>query len=832
MRIAIEWLPVVDLAGAWLSTYLVHSSVLLLAALGLSRWLGTRQLPLQEALLRVAVVGGLLTATLQTGLGWEPAGGSIPYPTVAVSTEASLPAAAGAAERVLETAAVPATGLAATPAGSTPAEPPVTDDGLGVSWLAALVVLWGAGAALLVGRLFLLAAALRRRLVDRTEVRGGSLFRLFWRLLASADIDRPTRLTRSARLQVPIALGLGGREICLPQRVVRELPADQQETVLAHELAHLERHDPLWLLAVRLVESVLFVQPLNRVARRRLQELAEYGCDDWAARHTGRPDTLARCLTEVASWSVEEPALALAPTMAQRSGLGRRVRRLLATDYSFLEMRPPAWWRPLAGAMLLLVVLAVPGFTVLGQEAAPEAAEAPRVEPDAEAAPTPSAPSEPQAVEAPPKAEVPAAPPAVPAGAAADLETIVRAAVPTAVPSPAPVAPEVSPEVAPAPVLPQEPTAVAPLPPGEPGALDEVAPSPEAPEPVQAPSAEPVPSSAPVPAAEPEPSVEPADDREVIRIRVAPKARVVHRIDERQVVRPASRVRSVSAPRAVARVAVRSVAGAGVGTERDHEHDVELEEDLDILDDELEAMLEEVGETLEHDLEAALEGLDEEMERLEEQLEAGLEGELDLFEEELEVEMEDLEREMERLEQELERRFDSEEFERHGERLEIEMERLEEGMEALGEQLDRDLERVERQLQERLKSRFEPLIDEQLGSRVEEMSRRLEAESRQLEEMAAEIAERHLESGVARLDVEERERLTDEARRLAELARPSVEEMEALRQAVREMRPSAAEAEEMRRELAEELVVIRERLREGLEAQRRALEALGDEPPE
>ena len=127
---------------------------------------------------------------------------------------------------------------------------------------------------------------------------------------------RPVELTATQSVPVPFAHGLRQPEICLPERVVSHLSEKDQETILAHELAHLIRRDPMWLALLRGLEAVFFFQPLNRVARKRLVEIAEYRCDDWAALRTGRRVDLARCLTEVASWLAERPAPAFAPAMA------------------------------------------------------------------------------------------------------------------------------------------------------------------------------------------------------------------------------------------------------------------------------------------------------------------------------------------------------------------------------------------------------------------------------------------------------------------------------------------------------------------------------------
>ena len=79
MNMPVDWMQATDAVGAWLSTYLLHSTVLLVPALLLARFLGSRRLSLQESVLRVALIGGILTATLQCGLGWQAATGTIPY---------------------------------------------------------------------------------------------------------------------------------------------------------------------------------------------------------------------------------------------------------------------------------------------------------------------------------------------------------------------------------------------------------------------------------------------------------------------------------------------------------------------------------------------------------------------------------------------------------------------------------------------------------------------------------------------------------------------------------------------------------------------------------
>src|SRR5882724_1084150 len=64
-----------QVALAWLLTYLLHSTLLLgvawLASKPLARW----SVAAEETMWKLALVGALLTASLQLSAGWEPAAG-------------------------------------------------------------------------------------------------------------------------------------------------------------------------------------------------------------------------------------------------------------------------------------------------------------------------------------------------------------------------------------------------------------------------------------------------------------------------------------------------------------------------------------------------------------------------------------------------------------------------------------------------------------------------------------------------------------------------------------------------------------------------------------
>ncbi len=360
-------------AIAWLLTYLLHSTLLLGLARLASKPLGRWSAAAEEAVWKLALVGALVTASLQLAAGWEPMAGRWNLPGV--------PAAAA----IVEDVAVPARPAASfrneapwiAPALETPAAPASS-----LPWpsLAALALsAWALGGCILLfayGRSHL---RLRSRLRHRPRVVGGTLLsRLRW-LTAQAGLDGDVRLSCSSRVPVPVALGLRRAEICVPPRALAALSDDQQEGMLAHELAHLARRDPLWLIISHVLACLFFFQPLNWVARRRLREISEVLSDEWAVGRTGRPLSLAGCLAEVAGWSATGRELPV-PVMADRpSHLGQRIRRLLDESRSPESPARRIWLGAAMVGLLIAVVAAAPAISAARQDAAAQS-ETPAVQ--------------------------------------------------------------------------------------------------------------------------------------------------------------------------------------------------------------------------------------------------------------------------------------------------------------------------------------------------------------------------------------------------------------------------------------------------------------------
>ncbi len=301
---------------AWLLTYLIHSTVLLGIA-----WFVTRRRRLEPAasdlLWKVALLASLVTGTIQSRL------------------ELSTPAAV-----TLPVATLPQAARPNEPAGATgPGRKPGVSENTGASVTApspsrapslplVVVLVWGVialGSSLhYVARRLILVG----RLTDRRTVSDGPLAATLAELQRTAGYRRRVHLTMARTISSPVALGLS--EICVPELALSDLGAEQQRSMLAHELAHLARRDSLWLAGASLIERCFFFQPLNRLARRELETTAEYLSDEWATRKTGSAVALAKCLATVAEWIQASPlGVPVAGLAERRSFLVSRISRLL-----------------------------------------------------------------------------------------------------------------------------------------------------------------------------------------------------------------------------------------------------------------------------------------------------------------------------------------------------------------------------------------------------------------------------------------------------------------------------------------------------------------------
>ena len=318
-----------------------------------------------------ALVGGL-TAMALAGLRRSAADIRYVVSTIALSLMLTLPAvtvaqlwrspaATPAASSSEPGGMAPVAGAATAPAGLPTTTGAVTDNSAAGAargrslniepWLPAFVLAWVCGVVIL--SLRLMSGWLW---VQRMKSHGVTPASPFWEQLAvrlsrRLHITRRVRLLESTVVDVPTVIGWMKPVVLLPASALAGLSPHQLEAILAHELAHIRRHDYLVNLLQTLVETLLFYHPAVWWLSRRIRAERENCCDDLAVSLSGDAYTYAKALADLEALRGSGASLVIA---ANGGSLVHRVRRLLGAPTH--AGRAPGW---LAGSVSVLVMLGI-----------------------------------------------------------------------------------------------------------------------------------------------------------------------------------------------------------------------------------------------------------------------------------------------------------------------------------------------------------------------------------------------------------------------------------------------------------------------------------------
>lgn len=149
-------------------------------------------------------------------------------------------------------------------------------------------------------------------------------------------IDRRVRLRVVERLASPITAGWWRPVVLVPASLVTSMPVHLLEALLAHELAHIKRHDYLVNLGQNVVETLLFYHPAVWWISSRIRVEREQIADDFAARILGEPRRLALALSELEKLQFSTHHLAQA---ANGGDLMSRIKRLVRPDTQALNWK-------------------------------------------------------------------------------------------------------------------------------------------------------------------------------------------------------------------------------------------------------------------------------------------------------------------------------------------------------------------------------------------------------------------------------------------------------------------------------------------------------------
>ena len=240
-------------------------------------------------------------------------------------------------------------------------------------WLTPIVAIWLVGVVLVS-----LRPALGMWAVRRLRIRGvpvaPAIQDLVVRLGNQIGVHRTVRVVQSTLVEVPAVIGWLKPMILLPVSVATSMSPAELEAILAHELAHIGRHDYLANLGQMFVETVFFYHPgvwwVSHVMRTEREDC----CDDLVVRVLGNRANYVRALVTVDELRGSTPLAAradrLVPVLSATGGaLMTRVRRIMGVP---LERQTGWVLTPMVLGLFLLCAV----WVTIGSRLAPAAGAA------------------------------------------------------------------------------------------------------------------------------------------------------------------------------------------------------------------------------------------------------------------------------------------------------------------------------------------------------------------------------------------------------------------------------------------------------------------------
>ncbi len=192
-----------------------------------------------------------------------------------------------------------------------------------------LVLLWLVGMSLLslrfIGELTVIQY-LRHRQVLKAEAHWQQQLEVFSKRLR---LHKKVALLQSLRIASPIVVGILEPVILVPLGMLNNLPPKQIKGILAHELAHIKRHDYLVNLLQSLAEVLYFFNPAVWWLSSYIRTEREHCCDDLAIELTGDEINFVKSLAQLEMQRANYSSLAMAWLGNSPGSVLSRIQRVL-----------------------------------------------------------------------------------------------------------------------------------------------------------------------------------------------------------------------------------------------------------------------------------------------------------------------------------------------------------------------------------------------------------------------------------------------------------------------------------------------------------------------
>ncbi|HPS14093.1 MAG TPA: M56 family metallopeptidase, partial [Prolixibacteraceae bacterium] len=152
-------------------------------------------------------------------------------------------------------------------------------------------------------------------------------------------IKRTIKAFFSPLAKSPMTLGVIKPVILFPVSAFTGLSSKEIEAIIAHEMAHILRHDYFFNILQSIVEIVFFYHPAVWAISSKIREERENSCDNIAIETTGDKVAFVRALASIQIFALREEQLAMTLSTNKNSVLQRikRLQKQVAMKTNFIE---------------------------------------------------------------------------------------------------------------------------------------------------------------------------------------------------------------------------------------------------------------------------------------------------------------------------------------------------------------------------------------------------------------------------------------------------------------------------------------------------------------
>jgi len=234
--------------------------------------------------------------------------------------------------------------------------------------LACVMGLWFVGAGMWGVRMVRCHWKVHRILRDSCAVTDTATIACIRQAAAMLGLRSLPKVVIAREVGSPFTCGLGRPTVVLPAAFVEKVDRGTLLAVLAHEFAHIRRHDLALGVVLAVCDALYFFHPVVHLARRRLLLERERACDDFVlVTSHARPSAYARALVTAAGVCPVSgrPTAPLAVVTESFANLRTRLTAIAS------NLTPRAGLSPIALlSIILLVLVCVPGVALTARETA------------------------------------------------------------------------------------------------------------------------------------------------------------------------------------------------------------------------------------------------------------------------------------------------------------------------------------------------------------------------------------------------------------------------------------------------------------------------------